>query len=143
MTKKLPLLFLAAAALCLVVGVCLGLGMGIAHDFRLAPVHAHTNLVGWTSLSLMGLTFRAYAELLARRALAWTQFGLSAGSAVVFPFGIYLAIGHGQPAVAIIAGLVWLAGAVLFLVRLVLLALRGEASLPSATPRHAPMVAAE
>jgi hypothetical protein len=143
MTKKLPLLFLAAAALCLVAGVTLGLGMGIAHDFRLAPVHAHTNLVGWTSLSLMGLTFRAYAELLARRVLAWLQFSLSAGSALVFPFGVYLAVGHGQPAVAIIAGMVWLAGAVLFLTRLVLLVLRGEGA-ESSVPRHAaPMAAAE
>ncbi|WP_165943524.1 hypothetical protein [Roseicella aquatilis] len=57
--SRLPLLFLASAALCLVIGVTMGIAMGIAHDFHLAPVHAHLNLLGWTSLALMGLTYRA------------------------------------------------------------------------------------
>lgn len=139
---KLPLLFLTAAASCLLVGVCLGLGMGMAHDFHLAPVHAHLNLVGWTSLSLMGLTYRAYPELAERRLPAITQFILSAGSAMAFPFGIYLAIEHDAPALAIIAGMVWLVGTLLFLARLVLLALRPD---PMARVGRgpAPMLAAE
>src|SRR5918997_2955977 len=91
---RLPLLFIASAALCLVVGVGMGIAMGIAHDFHLAPVHAHLNLLGWTSLALMGLTYRAYPELAARRAPAVAQYVLSAGSALAFPFGIYLAIDH-------------------------------------------------
>jgi hypothetical protein len=53
---RLPLLFLATAAFCLVCGVGMGIAMGMAHDFHLAPVHAHLNLLGWTSLALMGLT---------------------------------------------------------------------------------------
>ena len=119
--SRLPLLFMTAAASCLVVGVAMGIGMGIAHDFQLAPVHAHTNLVGWASLSLMGLTFRAWPELAAGR-LAITQAVLSIGSAFGFPPGIYLAIAHEQPIVAIIAGIVWLVGALLFLGRLAWLA---------------------
>jgi hypothetical protein len=122
--SRLPLLFLATAAACLVAGVTLGLGMGILHDFRLGPVHAHTNLVGWASLALMGLTLRAWPELAEGR-LAVAQFVLSAGAAVVFPAGGYLAVMHGRPGLAIGAGLVWLAGAVLFLTRLVRLALAG------------------
>ncbi len=54
--SRLPLLFLASAAACLVAGVAIGIGMGVAHNFQLAPVHAHTNLVGWTSLALMART---------------------------------------------------------------------------------------
>lgn len=140
-TERIPALFLATAAACLVAGVCLGIGMGIARDFQLAPVHAHVNLVGWTSLSVMGLVYRAFAEMLARRVLAWVQFALSAGSALVFPFGIWLAIAHEQPAVAIGAALCWLAGALLFLGQLLVLAFRGGEA--RSVPHHASMMAAE
>jgi hypothetical protein len=118
---RLPLLFLTAAATCLLVGVSLGIGMGISHDFHLAPVHAHLNLVGWTSLALMGLTYRAWPELAVRRVPAVAQLLLSTVSALLFPIGIYLAIDRGAPGLAIGAALIWLAGVVLFLVRLVLL----------------------
>jgi hypothetical protein len=131
--SRIPLLFLTAAALCMVVGVALGIAMGMAHDFRFAPVHAHLNLLGWTSLALMGLTYRAWPELCRTRTAAALQFGLSASSAFVFPLGIYVAIAHGAPALAIAAALVWFAGAVLFLVRLaILLVVRGPVRLPAA-----------
>lgn len=134
--SRLPLYFLATAAACLVVGVTMGVGMGVAHDFQLAPVHAHLNLLGWASLALMGLTFRAYPELCRSRGAAVTQYALSAGSAMLFPLGIYFSIMHGAPALAIAASLFWLAGAVLFLARLVMLAL-------APTPREATLQAAE
>src|SRR3954464_1934001 len=91
---RLPLLFLATAAFCLVCGVSMGIAMGMAHDFHLAPVHAHLNLLGWTSLSLMGLTYRAYPELAESRIPALAQFALSAGAMAAFLFGIYLSIEH-------------------------------------------------
>ena len=119
--SRLPLLFLSAAAGCLVVGVTMGIVMGIAHDFQLAPVHAHINLLGWTSLALMGLTFRAWPDLATGR-LAVAQFVLSAGSAFAFPAGIYLSIAHGKPGLAIAAAIVWFVGALLFLARLLRLA---------------------
>lgn len=124
--SKLPLWFLVTASICLLAGVVLGIVMGINHDFALAPVHAHLNLLGWTSLALMGLTLRAYPELLANRFASATQFGLSAGSAVVFPVGIYFAVTADAPGLAIAASLVWLAGVVLFIGRLVALALARE-----------------
>lgn len=133
--SRIPLLFLATAAACMVAGVSLGIGMGVVHDFSLAPVHAHTNLVGWASLALMGLTFRAWPEL-AEGPLAVVQFVLSAGAAVVFPVGIYLALTQDAPGVAIAAGFVWLAGALLFLGRLLRLAL-------AMAPRRVRMAAAE
>lgn len=136
---KLSLWFLVAAAACMVAGVSLGIAMGIAHDFHLAPVHAHVNLLGWTSLGLMGLTYRAWPELAEARGLALTQFTLSVGSAMLFPFGIYLSIEHHQPMLAIAMAIVWLAGAVLFLARVVHLAMRGA---PARQPRPM-MLAAE
>ena len=122
---RLPLLFLTTAAFCLVCGVGLGIAMGISHDFHLAPVHAHLNLLGWASLALMGLTYRAWPELATRRGPALAQYALSAGAACIFPFGIWLAIEHQQAGLAIGAALVWMAGALLFLMRLVLLLVKG------------------
>ena len=53
--RRIDLYFLILAALCLITGVVMGIGMGIAHDLQFAPVHAHLNLLGWTSLALFGL----------------------------------------------------------------------------------------
>jgi len=124
--SRIALAFMIAAAACLVVGVGMGVAMGIAHDFSLTPVHAHLNLLGWASLALMGLTYRAWPVLAANRVAAVTQFVLSAASAMVFPAGIYISVNTGQPIVAIVSSLVWLAGAVLFLGRLVVLAMAGD-----------------
>jgi hypothetical protein len=116
--SRLPLLFMVTAAACMTGGVCLGIMMGILHDFSLAPVHAHLNLLGWASLALMGLTLRAW-PVLAEGRLAALQYLLSASAALCFAPGVYLAIRHGQPGLAIAAGFVWLAGTLLFLARLV------------------------
>jgi hypothetical protein len=122
--SRLPLLFMAAAATCLAFGVAMGLYMGIVHDFSLAPVHAHTNLVGWTSLSLMGLTFRAWPAL-AQGRLAVAQLVISVSAAFAFPPGIFLAITQDAPGLAIGAGLLWFAGVLLFLGRVLALAFGG------------------
>lgn len=121
--SRLPALFVVAAGCCLVVGTGFGIAMGIAHDFHLAPVHAHLNLVGWTTLALMGLSYRAWPQLAEAPVLAPLQFALSAGSAIAFPASIYVSIEHEAPGLAIIAALAFFAGALLFLARLLPLAL--------------------
>jgi cbb3-type cytochrome oxidase subunit 1 len=120
---KIALMFMTAAAACLVAGVTMGIVMGIAHDFSLAPVHAHLNLLGWVSLAVMGLTYRAWPSLAERRHLALMQVALSAPSAVLMPAGIWLAFSGGGIGLAVVASLAWLAGALLFLVRLAALLL--------------------
>ena len=59
MDHKLSSLFLRLAVVFIVLGVCLGYWMGMTHDFTLSPVHAHTNLLGWVSMFLYGLFYRA------------------------------------------------------------------------------------
>ena len=120
--RRIDLYFLILAALCLITGVMMGIGMGIAHDFQFAPVHAHLNLLGWTSLALFGLTYKAYPTL-AQSRLALAHFVIAAPSAVVFPVGIYISIAQQFPGVAIAASLMWLAGVILFATNLVRLAL--------------------
>ena len=49
--------FLKIAAVYFIVAVCLGLVMGIIHDFRFASVHAHLNLLGWVSMATLSYLF--------------------------------------------------------------------------------------
>lgn len=120
--NRLGLKFLVLAAALLTVGVSLGIYMAITHDFQLAPVHAHINLVGWASLALFGIVYSLHPEL-ARGRLAAVHFALAAPAAVMLPVGIILAVTAENPLVAIVAALMWFAGCVLFLVQLVGLAL--------------------
>lgn len=61
------------AALYLLVGVGLGIHMGKSHEFLLAPVHAHLNLLGWATMGLMGLLHHVFAKQLVNR-IAVVQF---------------------------------------------------------------------
>lgn len=62
MDHRLSSLFLRLAVVFILLGVCLGYWMGLTHDFTLSPVHAHTNLLGWVSMFLYGLFYRALPE---------------------------------------------------------------------------------
>jgi cbb3-type cytochrome oxidase subunit 1 len=121
--NRLDLKFLLLAAIMLTAGVTLGVVMGIKHDFTLAPVHAHINLLGWASLALFGIVYKLYPEM-ARSRLAALHFIFAAPSAVMFPIGIALSMLYDRPLVAILAAFLWLAGVVLFLVQLIALSFR-------------------
>jgi hypothetical protein len=64
----LPGLCFTLAAATVVIGMCLGMYMGIVHDFTLAPVHAHLNLLGWVSLFMLGLFYRLHPQAISRLA---------------------------------------------------------------------------
>lgn len=59
------------ATLAALTGMGLGISMGMAKDFSLTPVHAHLNLLGWVTMALYGLYYRAASK--AERPLAWVQ----------------------------------------------------------------------
>jgi len=115
---KIDLVFLTLAAACLLVGVSMGIAMGILHDFTFSPVHAHLNLVGWTSLALFGLTYRAYPAL-QEGVWARVHLALSGVSGPLFPLSIYLSMAHQIILPTIVLSLIWFAGVLLFLVRLI------------------------
>lgn len=46
----------------LVIGVAMGIVMGSSQNFTLRPVHAHVNLLGWTTLALAGLIYTVYPQ---------------------------------------------------------------------------------
>jgi hypothetical protein len=73
---RVSLAFFTFAALCGLTGMGWGIYMGMAEDHSTFSAHAHLNLLGWVTGSLMG-AFYALAKERAPRKLAWTNFGLS------------------------------------------------------------------
>ncbi len=111
---------LSIAALCAIGGMSLGIRMGIAQDFTLAPAHAHLNLLGWVTMALYGLWHRTGDRVAG--ALAWTQSVLGALGAVLMAGGLGIELQTGNSAVlpVIIAGsLCAFAGMFLFFVLVV------------------------
>ena len=54
--------FLRFGVLFALIGVSIGYYMGASHNFTASPVHAHINLLGWVSMFLYGLFYRALPE---------------------------------------------------------------------------------
>jgi hypothetical protein len=100
------------------LGMALGIVMGIRQDFVLAPAHAHLNLIGFVSLFLSALYYRAFPEAAASR-LARYQAVVSVIGAILFPVGIagVLLGGHDRFEPVVVAGaLTVFAGMLLFAV---------------------------
>ena len=131
--RRIDLSFLLLATLSLIVGVCLGIWMGIVHDFQFAPVHAHLNLLGWVSLAIFGLAYRAYPAL-SESWLAPAHFGVAVVWVVVFTIGIALSVSGITVALAIVGSLIWLTAVLLFLANLVRIAVERPAQLPTLAP---------
>lgn len=73
---RVSLAFFTVGALCGLVGMLWGMQMGMTQDFTMHPAHAHLNLLGWVTLSIMG-GFYALAGERASTRLAWVNFVLS------------------------------------------------------------------
>jgi hypothetical protein len=56
------IVWLKLAVLYLMLGVGLGIAMGASENFTLRPVHAHVNLLGWTTLALAGLIYSVFPQ---------------------------------------------------------------------------------
>lgn len=87
--SRWPNAFFFAASLCILVGANWGLYMSITHDFSTSPAHAHLNLLGWVSLSIMG----GFYALLGKDTPLWlvkTNFFLSTIGVVCMITGLGL-----------------------------------------------------
>jgi hypothetical protein len=106
---------LRVSVILIVVGLILGIGMGITQDFRLAPAHAHLNLIGFVALFLAGLYYNAVPEA-AATTLAKIHAWVAAVGAIVFPIGIGLVVIVGPQFVgaAVAGSLIVLVGMLLF-----------------------------
>ena len=87
--SRWPNAFFFAASLCILVGTNWGLYMNATHDFSTSPAHAHLNLLGWVSLSIMG----GFYALLGKNTPLWlvkTNFALSCTGVVCMITGLTL-----------------------------------------------------
>ncbi len=77
---KVSKAFFLVGALCGLTGMVWGSYMGATGNHSLSPAHAHLNLLGWVGMSIMG----AFYALRGRGGrVAWINFGLSAGGAIL------------------------------------------------------------
>jgi len=109
-------LLLRASVLFALVGMGLGLYMGVSQDLRLAPVHAHINLLGFVALFLAGVYYRLTPEAAALR-LAKLHVGVALCGACFFPVALALVtLGDSQEfgPVAGAGGAIVIAGMALF-----------------------------
>lgn len=86
-----------------VIGISMGIAMAGSHDFTNKGVHVHANLVGWVSMAVMALAYRAFPALAASR-LASVHFWLHNLGLPVMLIGLYAllhAIAWGEPVVAV------------------------------------------
>lgn len=95
---------LKIAGIYLLIGVWMGLVMGITQQFQFAPVHAHVNLLGWVSLGVIGLVYRAYPHV-AQTALARWHFALHNMGLPIFMLSLYLMLsGHAEFKMGVMVG---------------------------------------
>ncbi|HZP87315.1 MAG TPA: hypothetical protein VFB54_10880, partial [Burkholderiales bacterium] len=66
-TPQGGIIWIKLAVLYLIVGIGLGIAMGSTQNFLLRPVHAHLNLLGWTTLALAGIVYAIFPQLAASR----------------------------------------------------------------------------
>jgi hypothetical protein len=107
--------FLKIAVVYLFIGAVLGIWMGIASNFALAPVHAHLLLLGWLSLAMAGVIYHLYPQA-ALTPLAKAHFWLHNLGLPVFMIGLGLLLtGRGNVMPLVVgAALVVLCGLALF-----------------------------
>ena len=101
---RVSLAFFLVAALCGLGGMAWGGYMGAQQDFTWRDAHAHLNLVGWVTLSVMG-GFYALAGPARPKILSWINFALSVAGVAVFVSGLtMMAAGSQQALMALIPG---------------------------------------
>ena len=108
-------LLLRVSTVLLLVGLCIGIGMAMKQDFRLAPTHAHLNLVGFVIMFLAGLYYRMVPEAEAM-GLAKLHSILHIAAAIIMPIGIatLTLINPSYEIIAVVGALTFLVAMIIF-----------------------------
>jgi hypothetical protein len=112
--KNIDRWFILIGLLYGIFGFSFGIWVGINQRFEQAHLHAHINLIGFASMALFGLLYRAFPAL-ATSKLAAPHFIIYNLGAIVFLAGIPLAQGGQTIALAAGGSLTVLAGMLIFL----------------------------
>ena len=100
--KALPFYFIGVGTLFALIGMLFGMYMAGSDDHILAPAHAHNNLLGWVTMAIYGLYYRAVPLAITR--LATVHFSVAVVANLIFPFGIGMAILGISPILAATGG---------------------------------------
>jgi hypothetical protein len=60
--SRAGIVWLKLSVVYLIIGVSMGIAMGASQNFTLRPVHAHVNLLGWTTMALAGLIYSVFPK---------------------------------------------------------------------------------
>jgi hypothetical protein len=112
--KNIDRWFILIGLLYGIFGFSFGIWVGINQRFEQAHLHAHINLIGFASMVLFGLLYRAFPAL-ATSKLAAPHFIIYNLGAIVFLAGIPLAQGGQTIALAAGGSMTVLAGLLIFL----------------------------
>jgi hypothetical protein len=113
--KTVDINFIAIGASWLLIGMLLGIGMGAAHNFALAPLHAHINLIGFVCHSVFGMAYRHWPAL-KDSPLAPFQFWIFVIASPITLIGLYFTVMNGPELPTIVGSIAILIGAALFAV---------------------------
>lgn len=61
--NTISLKFIRCAVVYGLIGMCLGIYMAASNHHDQGPTHAHLNLLGWVSMAIFGLVYRAFPSL--------------------------------------------------------------------------------
>jgi hypothetical protein len=100
--QRLPFYFIGASVLFALGGMLFGMYMAGSEDHLLAGAHAHNNLLGWVTMAIYGLYYKAVPSSVTR--LAQVHFWVTLIANLIFPYGIALAILGTTPLLAAIGG---------------------------------------
>ena len=87
--KRVDVWFIGAAIAYGLFGMSFGIWVGITQAFENRHLHAHINLVGWVSMMLFGLTYRAFPAMREGR-LPVIHFCVANAGYITFMIGILL-----------------------------------------------------
>ena len=60
--SRAGVVWLKLSVVYLIIGISMGIAMGASQNFTLRPVHAHVNLLGWTTMALAGLIYSVFPK---------------------------------------------------------------------------------
>ncbi|HEY2446649.1 MAG TPA: hypothetical protein VGI20_13020 [Rhizomicrobium sp.] len=115
MTKRFDVLYITLGALYLLAGMIMGLVMGVRHDFTLAPVHAHFNLIGFVANSAFGLTHRAWPKL-RDSSVAGAQFWIFVLGTPLYLLGLAMAVLYGHIGLVALGSIILIVGALIWFI---------------------------
>ncbi|MCD8511711.1 MAG: cbb3-type cytochrome c oxidase subunit I [Bacillus sp. (in: Bacteria)] len=96
--------FIKISVVYFVVGVTMGLYMSMTYNFQFTGVHAHINLLGWTSMTLAGLIYFLFPKA-AESILGKIHFVLHNIGLLVMMIALFSLIQTGNDALGPIVGI--------------------------------------